>query len=79
VIPPRLQGYGLVLVSSGAWGLNWPVMKLLMLEWPPFWFRIICASVSVSLLLLALSEPLGVRHMAALALALGGIALASRG
>jgi hypothetical protein len=28
---------------------------------------------------LALSEPLGVRHMAALALTLGGIALASRG
>ncbi|MFC7539421.1 DMT family transporter [Siccirubricoccus deserti] len=33
-------------------GLQWPVMKLLMLEWPPFTFRILSALVAISLLLL---------------------------
>lgn len=49
---PRAQGYGLVLVTALAWGGNWPVMKLLMREWPPFTYRILCAAISVWLLLL---------------------------
>jgi drug/metabolite transporter (DMT)-like permease len=50
--PARLAGFGLLLVTATAWGLNWPVMKLLMLDWPPFAFRAIAAVGAVSLLLL---------------------------
>jgi drug/metabolite transporter (DMT)-like permease len=32
------------------WGLNWPAMKLLLAEVPPFSMRIICAVVGVGLL-----------------------------
>jgi drug/metabolite transporter (DMT)-like permease len=42
----------LLVVTSVAWGFNWPVMKLLMLEWPPFSFRVLTALVSITLLLL---------------------------
>ena len=34
-----------------AWGLNWPVMKLLMRDWPPYGFRIFASSGAIVLLL----------------------------
>ncbi|MBL6456264.1 DMT family transporter [Belnapia sp. T6] len=44
-------------MTAVAWGLNWPVMKLLMLDWPPFAFRALAASGSVLLLtLIALAQ-----------------------
>ena len=43
-------GLGLLLVTAFAWGLNWPAMKLLMLDWPPFSFRVLAGLLSVSIL-----------------------------
>nr|WP_305879980.1 DMT family transporter [Siccirubricoccus soli] len=40
----------MVLVTAFAWGGNWPVMKLLMLDWPPFAFRVLSAACSVTVL-----------------------------
>ncbi|WP_207791978.1 DMT family transporter [Siccirubricoccus phaeus] len=45
-----MQGYALVLASALAWGGNWPIMKLLMLDWPAFAFRVLCAACSVVVL-----------------------------
>ena len=39
------------MVTATAWGLNWPVMKLLMRDWPPYAFRIFAALGAVSLLM----------------------------
>ncbi len=44
-------GFGYLLVTTAAWGCNWPVMKLLMREWPPFSFRILAGGGAVLLLL----------------------------
>ena len=40
-------GFGYLLVTTAAWGCNWPVMKLLMREWPPFSFRILAGGGAV--------------------------------
>ncbi|WP_206664417.1 DMT family transporter [Dankookia rubra] len=45
-----LAGFGYLSVTATAWGLNWPVMKLLMRDWPPYAFRIFAALGAVSLL-----------------------------
>jgi len=50
VTPPPLQGLLLLLVTAVAWGLNWPVMKLLMRDWPPYGFRIIAGAGAIVLL-----------------------------
>lgn len=57
-IPPaQLAGFGYLMVTATAWGLNWPIMKLLMLDWPPFSFRVLTAAGSVTLLgLIALAQ-----------------------
>jgi drug/metabolite transporter (DMT)-like permease len=49
-VSPRLAGFGYLGVTATAWGMNWPVMKLLMQDWPPFTFRVLAASGSVLLL-----------------------------
>lgn len=46
----RAGGFGYLLVTAFAWGLNWPVMKLLMRDWPPFAFRVIAGAGAISLL-----------------------------
>ncbi len=33
------QGFGLLLITAFAWGLNWPLMKYLLSEVPPFTMR----------------------------------------
>jgi probable blue pigment (indigoidine) exporter len=45
-----LAGFGYLCVTATAWGLNWPVMKLLMRDWPPYAFRIFAALGAVGLL-----------------------------
>jgi drug/metabolite transporter (DMT)-like permease len=45
-----LGGFGYLAVTAFAGGLNWPVMKLLMRDWPPFAFRIIAAAGALTLL-----------------------------
>ncbi|RAI60163.1 DMT family transporter [Roseicella frigidaeris] len=52
-----LRGLGYLSVTALAWGLNWPVMKLLMRDWPPYAFRIFAALGAVTLLgLVALAQ-----------------------
>ena len=51
-IGPRLGGLGFLMVAAFAWGLNWPVLKYLMADWPPFTFRVYGAVGAVALLLL---------------------------
>jgi len=40
-IPLRSRQVGLLclVVTAVGWGLNWPVMKLLLREWPPLFSR----------------------------------------
>ncbi|MBX9700678.1 MAG: DMT family transporter, partial [Acetobacteraceae bacterium] len=45
-------GLGFLIVAAFAWGLNWPVLKFLMADWPPFTFRVLGAVGAVALLLL---------------------------
>lgn len=48
----QLGGLGFLVVAAFAWGLNWPVLKYLMADWPPFTFRVLGAVGAVALLLL---------------------------
>ncbi len=47
----QVQGFGLLLSMALAWGLNWPVMKALMAEWPVYWFRVFSLLGATALLL----------------------------
>lgn len=47
-----LRGIGYLSVTAFAWGLNWPVMKLLMRDWPPYAFRIFAGLGAFLLLML---------------------------
>jgi drug/metabolite transporter (DMT)-like permease len=47
----RLPGFGFLLISALSWGVSWPVMKLLMRDWPPFLFRLLAGVGAVTLLL----------------------------
>ena len=50
---PRMAPAGLVflLVTSVGWGLNWPVMKHLLTEWPPLSARGLCGLAGAGLLM----------------------------
>jgi drug/metabolite transporter (DMT)-like permease len=50
-VPPSSSGLLLLLATVAGWGLNWPAMKLLLAEIPPFSMRVACAAIGVSLLL----------------------------
>lgn len=53
----RAEGLALLLVTAFSWGLNWPVMKFLMTELPPFTMRAMSAGLGlVFALLLALAR-----------------------
>jgi drug/metabolite transporter (DMT)-like permease len=47
---PRLVGFLLLATTILAWGLNWPAVKVLLLEWPPFFSRGV-AGVAAAVLL----------------------------
>ena len=47
----RLQGILALLVTAFSWGLNWPVLKLVLLEWPPLTFRVFTGAGGVALLI----------------------------
>ncbi len=49
---PDTTGLLLLLVTVIGWGVNWPAMKLLLAEVPPFSIRAITAAVGVALLAL---------------------------
>ena len=46
----RLQGILALLVTAFSWGLNWPVLKLVLLEWPLLTFRVFTGAGGVALL-----------------------------
>lgn len=50
--PVALRGFGWLGITAFAWGLNWPVMKALMADWPPYTVRIFAALAAVAMLLL---------------------------
>ncbi|MDE2199656.1 MAG: DMT family transporter [Rhodospirillales bacterium] len=41
----------MVLITAVAWGLNWPVLKFVLGEWPPFLFRALSGVGGVLLML----------------------------
>ena len=51
---PRLVGFVLLATTVLGWGLNWPAVKVLLLEWPPFFSRG-TAGVTAALLLGAIA------------------------
>lgn len=55
---PRLRGVLLLLVTAASWGFNWPVLKFVMGEWPPFLFRV-CSGVGGVALMLAVAAGRG--------------------
>jgi drug/metabolite transporter (DMT)-like permease len=60
---PDPRGVLLLLATVVGWGFNWPAMKLLLAEVPPFSMRIACALVGLAMLVaiaLARRESLGI-------------------
>lgn len=51
MIAGRAQGFAFLGITAFAWGLNWPVMKALMADWPPYTVRIFAAMAAVTVLL----------------------------
>lgn len=63
----RTIGLACLLVTSVGWGLNWPVMKFLLTEWPPLFARGIAglvAALALALLARASGEQLAVPRSA---------------
>ncbi|MEM7746437.1 MAG: DMT family transporter [Pseudomonadota bacterium] len=60
--PAHLPAIGFVLLSSLGlfWGLNWPVMKITLMELPIWWFRVISVSFG-GIGLLLVSASMGLR------------------
>ncbi|HEY5300947.1 MAG TPA: DMT family transporter [Acetobacteraceae bacterium] len=59
----RAEGLALLLVTACSWGLNWPIMKFILSEVPPFTARTLAgglALVFAAVLALARKERLGV-------------------
>ncbi len=50
-MPRQPAGFLLLLATVAGWGLNWPAMKTLLAEIPPFSMRVGCAAIGVALLL----------------------------
>jgi len=46
------RGFAFLTVTALCWGCNWPVMKALMQDWPPYGFRILAGAMAISLLFL---------------------------
>ena len=44
------RGLALLLLTVVGWGLNWPAMKLLLADIPPFSMRAACACIGIVLL-----------------------------
>lgn len=73
---PSARTVGLVclVVTSAGWGINWPVMKLLLREWPPLFARGI-AGITAAAILAVVAAQIGERlaiprgHLRHLALA----------
>ena len=61
-IPARAQGLLWVTLTATSWGLAWPVMKVALIDWPVFSFRVVTSAAGVALLLgLALARGEAIR------------------
>jgi drug/metabolite transporter (DMT)-like permease len=61
-VPAQVQGLLWVVLTAACWGLAWPVMKVALLEWPVFSFRVFTSAGGVALLLgLALARGESIR------------------
>ncbi|MCO5129160.1 MAG: DMT family transporter [Xanthobacteraceae bacterium] len=47
---PRLAGYLFLAITILTWGLNWPAVKVLLLEWPPLFSRGVAGVAAAALL-----------------------------
>lgn len=74
-LSPRTVGLVCLVVTSAGWGLNWPVMKLLLREWPPLFARGV-AGVMAAVVLALVALRIGERPAVPRAL-FGRLALAS--
>ncbi len=75
-MPVRVQGLFWVVVTAGAWGGAWLVMKIALVEWPVFSFRVVTSAAGVLVLLgmaLARGEPIRPRGAQWGRLMLGGL------
>lgn len=54
VLPPRIIGVVTLIITAAGWGFNWPVMKLLLRDWPPMFARGV-GGVTASLVLAAIA------------------------
>jgi drug/metabolite transporter (DMT)-like permease len=45
-------GFVMLLITAASWGLNWPVLKFVLGEWPPFLFRVLSGTTAVTLLVM---------------------------
>jgi drug/metabolite transporter (DMT)-like permease len=60
---PRVVGLLCLIVTSVGWGLNWPVMKFLLREWPPLFARGIAgisAAAIIALIAVSAGQPFAV-------------------
>jgi probable blue pigment (indigoidine) exporter len=74
-------GLGFLVVASVGWGLNFPIMKHLLTEWPPLSSRGLCGMVGAAALALiavarrqqlSVPRPMWLRLFLVSALAIGG-------
>ena len=49
-VAPDPRGLAMLLATVMGWGFNWPAMKLLLAEVPPFTMRVVCAAIGIALL-----------------------------
>lgn len=56
----RWAGFMCLLVTTFGWGLNWPAVKIVLREWPPFFSRGL-AGVAAALILAAIAHSRGER------------------
>jgi drug/metabolite transporter (DMT)-like permease len=51
VFAARLKGLCWLALTAAGWGVNWPVLKFALTEWPVFSLRVLSSALSVALLL----------------------------
>lgn len=47
----RLEGFAFLGITAFAWGLNWPVMKAVMQDWPPYTVRLLALGMAFVVLM----------------------------
>ena len=50
-VPSRAVGFAMLIAVALGWGLNWPAMKLIVGEIPPWQFRAVTGTAGALLLM----------------------------